>query len=82
MTRTAIGEFLARELDESTRRQLLGAIEVLRSGQRYFTYNTFNVRLDADTSTATVEDELDVTRHSALTFREFAALISGAHSED
>ncbi len=73
----ALDEFLAGEVDEFIWTELLAAIEQLDVGQRYFTYNAFNVLLDADTGTATVEDELDVDRQSTLGLDEFRALLAG-----
>lgn len=68
-------EFLAGEVDEFVRSELLAAIEQLDAGQRYFTYNTFNILLDADASTATVEDEFDVTSQSTVGLDDFRALL-------
>lgn len=68
-------EFLSGELNDYIRLQLLAGIEQLKSGRRYFEYNTFNILLDADTSTVTVEDELDVHWESTLSFADFQALL-------
>ena len=75
MMRPPLDEFLAGEVDEFVRSELLAAIEQLDVGQRYFTYNAFNVLLDGDASTATVEDELDVNRQSTLGLDEFRNLL-------
>ena len=64
-------------MDDVVRTKLLAAIEELADGQRCFTQNTFNVLLDGDTGTATVEDELDVNRQSTLGLDEFRALLGG-----
>lgn len=76
MMQPPLDEFMAGEVDDSVRSELLAAIEQLDFGQRYFTYNAFNVLVDADTSTATVEDELDITRQSTLGLGEFRALLA------
>ena len=68
-------EFLKYEADAYVRAQLLDAAAGLTSGSRYFTYNAFNVRLDADSSTATVEDELDVNREVTLGLGDFLLLL-------
>ncbi|MET3904927.1 hypothetical protein [Paenarthrobacter sp. 4246] len=58
-------------MNDYIRFQLLAGIEQLKSGRRYSEYNTFNILLDADTSTVTVEDEPDVHRESTLSFADF-----------
>lgn len=78
MLQTPLQEFLAGEADDFVRTELLAAIDQLDVGQRYFTYNAFNVLLDGDAFTATVEDELDVRRQSTVALDEFRALIVGA----
>lgn len=42
-----------------------------RSGERYFTFNRFNVRLDLDAGVATIEDELDPDIELVLPMGEF-----------
>ncbi|ELT42944.1 hypothetical protein [Arthrobacter nitrophenolicus] len=73
--RPPLDEFLTGELDEFVRVQLLTAIDQLRTGRRYFTYNAFNVLLDAELNTATVEDEFDVDRQSTVALEEFRRLL-------
>lgn len=75
MPRPPIDEFLTGELNDFIRAQLLTAIEQLQTGRRYFTYNTFNVLLDAEADTATIEDELDVDRQNTLVLEEFRKLL-------
>lgn len=60
MSRSPIDEFLTGEVNGYIRVQLLTAIEQMQAGIRYFTYNAFNVLLDADASTAIVEDEFNI----------------------
>jgi len=75
MLRSPIDEFLAYELNDVIRSELVRAIEQTRSGRLYFTYNTFNVSLNFDTSVVTVEDELDVSRQSTLSLDQFTTLL-------
>lgn len=49
-------EFVANELDDSSRAELLSALEHTKQGRRYFTYNAFNILVDAETSMVIVED--------------------------
>lgn len=74
-----VREFLKYEVDDYVRAQLLSAAAALRTGSQYFTYNTFNVRLDADSASATIEDELDVSREVTLGLEEFLALVAERH---
>ena len=75
MLRPPLDEFLTGELDDSVCAQLLTAIEQLQTGRRYFTYNAFNVLLDAELDTATVEDEFDVDRQTTVALDEFRTLL-------
>jgi hypothetical protein len=75
MRQPPLDEFLASELNDFIRAQLHTAIEQLQTGRRYFTYNTFNVLLDAEADTATIEDELDVDRQSEVALEEFRSLL-------
>lgn len=77
MIRPPLDEFLTGEVDDFVRSELLSAIEQLGIGQRYFTYNAFNVLLDGVAHTATVEDELDVSRQTTIGLDEFRALLVG-----
>ncbi len=77
MTSPVLVEFFAREVNDFVRHELLRAIADLTTGQRYFTFNVFNVLVDGDTATVTVEDELDVTRRSTLALEEFSELLRG-----
>lgn len=77
MIRPPLDEFLTGEVDDIVRSELLSAIEQLDIGQRYLTYNAFNVLLDGEAYTATVEDELDVNRQTTVGMDEFRALLLG-----
>ncbi len=77
MTVPALQDFLNHEVDDFVRAELLSAIGQLDTGQRYFTYNTFNVLLNGDTQLATVEDELDVDRSDTVALAAFAELLRG-----
>ncbi|WGM22367.1 hypothetical protein QEH68_09435 [Paenarthrobacter sp. OM7] len=62
-------------MNDYIRLQLLAGIEQLKSGRRYYEYNTFNILLDADRPTVTVVDEPDVHRESTLSFADFQVLL-------
>ncbi len=78
MAHQPLHDFLIHEADEFVRAELLGVISQLEVGQRYFTYNTFNVLLDADTQVATIEDELDIERSESVSLVAFADLLRRA----
>lgn len=78
MTRAPLEDFLIHEANDFVRSELLGAIDRLATGQRYFTFNTFNVMLDADAQIATVEDELDIERSETAPLVEFVRRLRGA----
>lgn len=80
MTLSPLDEFLAYELDEWIRSELVAVINEMATGQRYFTYNAFNVLLDADASTVTVEDELDANRQSTVGLQGFGAMFRSSES--
>jgi hypothetical protein len=77
MTLSPLEDFMSHGADEFVRSELLGAIDELDTGQRYFTFNTFNVLLDADARLATVEDELDVERAESVALDAFAEVLRG-----
>ena len=80
MLRPPLDEFLTGELDDFVCAQLLTAIEQLQTGRRYFTYNAFNVLLDAELYKATVEDEFDVDRQTTVGLDEFRTLLRAVKS--
>jgi hypothetical protein len=82
MAQTLLEEFLEHEADDYVRGQLLDAIRNLGDGRRYFTFNVFNVLLDAGSGTATVEDELDVNRRDTVPLTNFVQLLTDAHGDD
>jgi hypothetical protein len=71
-----VEEFFEYEVDDYVRTQLRDAAAGLATGNRYFTYNAFNVRLDADSGTATIEDEMDVSREVTLELNAFLVLLA------
>lgn len=75
MNVSPLDEFLTGELNDFIRAQLLATIEQLQTGPRYFTYNAFNVLLDVESGTATVEDQLDVDRQSTVALDDFRKLL-------
>lgn len=77
MRYSPLQDFLVHEVDDFVRAELLGAIEHLVAGRRYFTFNTFNVLLDGGAERATVEDELDVDRAETVSLSAFTELLRG-----
>ena len=75
MLRAPLDEFLTWELNDYICSQLLATIVQLQTGKSYVTYNAFNVLLDADSNTATVEDEFDRDRQSTVSIDEFRTLL-------
>jgi hypothetical protein len=53
--------------------RVLGEPAQLEHGVRYFAFNRFNVRLDLDSRTATIEDELDPESEVALPLADLLA---------
>ena len=80
---TLLEQFLHQEATPQLRKLLLEAISDLQDlhGPRVqeFTFNRFNVYLDAENGTAIVDDELDVSENSSLTLKlsDFAAALQG-----
>lgn len=66
-------EFFAEECDDHVRAVLLNERSRRESGSRYFTFNRFNVKLDFDSATAIIEDELDPASNEAMGLPEFFA---------
>lgn len=79
MSSSPLEEFLTLELDGYIRSELLAALTTPATGQRYFTYNAFNILLNADASTATVEDELDAKRQSVLDLHQSGTLLAAGN---
>ena len=73
-------EFLRYEVDDYIRTQLRDATASLTTASRYFTYNAINFRLDADSGTATVEDELDVNRDATLGMATLLLLLGASRA--
>ncbi len=74
MTAGLLDEFLAEECTPHVVQLLREAAQV-ESGERYFTFNRFNVRLDLDAGIATIEDELDPDLEADLPIDEFVQLV-------
>jgi hypothetical protein len=64
--------FLEQEANAHVRRVLRDAAN-LEHGERYFAFNRFNVRLDLDSRTATIEDELDPESEVSLPLADLLA---------
>jgi hypothetical protein len=79
MTASLLEEFLAEECTPHVVGVLIEAAEG-QSGERYFTFNRFNVRLDIDAGVATIEDELDPDIEFALPIDEFIQRVRAADS--
>lgn len=74
MSSCLIDRFFAEEATEHVRSLLLGAIEAGQAeGTRYFTFNAFNVLVDYDKGSVTVEDEFDVVAMCRVGIDEFTA---------
>lgn len=71
---SVVEQFFAEEADDHIKDVLRGELRSRLSGSRYFTFNVFNVRLDFDADTATVEDELNSAREEPVSLAE----VSGA----
>jgi hypothetical protein len=76
VTAPLLDEFLAEECTPHVVGVLRDAVRA-RSGKRYFTFNRFNVRLDLDGGTATIEDELDPDVELTLALDEFMQHVEG-----
>lgn len=63
--------FFRDEVDEYVAGVLLRDAVTRTSGEVYRTFNIFNVRLDFDAGTATVEDELDPDLEESIELRGF-----------
>jgi hypothetical protein len=71
MTPSLLEQFLSEECDAHVVRRIRE--EVSASGERYLTFNRFNVRLDLNDGTATIEDELDPDSEASMPLTEFLA---------
>ena len=63
-------EFLAEECTDDVVGLLRDEAKA-SGGEKYFTFNRFNVRLDLDEGMATIEDELDPDAEVSLPLAEF-----------
>lgn len=63
MEKTLFDEFLSEDADKHARILLLEAIRLVRTeeftGSKDFTFNRFNVKLDANSQTVVIEDDLN-----------------------
>jgi len=66
---------LEQEMTAYERGEILQAVRQRPSGRHYLTFNVFNVLMDFDSSTATVEDELDADVAESLPLDEFLSAI-------
>lgn len=72
-----VDQFFAEECDEHVRELLLREAERRQHGSRYFTFNRFNVRLDIDSASALIEDELDASASTTVSLGEFVERLRG-----
>ena len=49
------------------------------TGERYLTFNRFNVRLDLDSGAAVIEDELDPDLEQSMSIQDFVAALPEEH---
>lgn len=70
MYHSVLRQDLDEDMDAYERRRILEVATRRASGREAFTFNVFNVELDFDVGTATVNDESDPTRSQT-------ALLSG-----
>jgi hypothetical protein len=75
MTAGLLDQFLEEECTPHVVQRLREAARV-ESGERYFTFNRFNVRLDLDAGIATVEDELNPEFEVDLPIDELVQLVT------
>jgi len=72
MSACLVDRFMAEEATEHVRSVLISAIESAPpAGTRYFTFNAFNVLLDFDQGSVTVEDEFDVVAMCRISLVDF-----------
>lgn len=68
--------FLHEEADSYVRRRLLDTASRRTSGSEFFTFNAFNVNMDFDNRTVTVEDEFDADSEETTAMEDFLAALS------
>ena len=73
MTGPLISLFLSDECNPYVVGRLREEIDAHRNA--YLTFNRFNVRIDAKSSTVTIEDELDPDAEESLTMDDFLGLL-------
>jgi hypothetical protein len=79
---TLLARFLAEEATVYVTNLILDAIDRRTSGAEYLTFNVFNLRLDFDEGTATIEDELDASAEEDVAIDALrAALIDRERSQ-
>ncbi|NNM44392.1 hypothetical protein [Knoellia koreensis] len=76
MTESYFIHILKHEMTDYERAEILQAARRRPSGRHYLTFNVFNVLMDFDSSTATVEDELDVDSAESLPLDEFLSAVA------
>lgn len=72
-----LGAFLDHELHEGLRDGLLRAIATLGDGERVFTTNTHDLRIDGSSATVTVADTLALGREEQVDLATFVRALRG-----
>jgi hypothetical protein len=67
--------FLRDEANGYVRERLLAVVDHRASGVEHLTFNVFNVNMDFDSGTVTIEDELDADVEESVPMREFLAAL-------
>lgn len=72
MSSCLVDRFFEEEFDEHVRHVVEGVVAA-KSGSRYLTFNVFNVSIDMDAGSVTVEDELDPSAECSISLVSFLA---------
>jgi hypothetical protein len=75
MSESLLDRFLTEEANEYVRELLMREFQTRTSGSRRFTFDVFNVRMDFDASTATIEDVLEADSSYSMPLRDFEARV-------
>ena len=67
---TLVEDFISEEGDAYAVNVIWTELANRKSGEAYLTFNRFNLRLDIDSGTATIEDELDPSSEYSLPISE------------
>jgi hypothetical protein len=76
MTQSLLDRFFAEEADDYVLTLLKAELENRTSGSRRFTFNLFDVTMDFDNRTATIDDVLEADSSFSMALDDFEAAIS------